>query len=78
MTFSVGWDANSKRSVSLVFSMILSRFGDESIEAGRNCRSSTIWSYSSVVRELARSARGYRARGPGFEFRSGHVMFPPL
>ena len=28
---------------------------------------------SSVVRVLARSARG-----PGFESRSGHVLFPPL
>ena len=31
-----------------------------------------MWLGSSVVRVLARSARG-----PGFEFRSGHVLFPP-
>ena len=33
----------------------------------------TMWLGSSVVRVLARSARG-----PGFESRSGRVLFPPL
>ena len=37
------------------------------------CRRSTVWLGSSVVRVLARYARG-----PGFESRSGHVLFPPL
>ena len=32
-----------------------------------------MWLGSSVVRVLARYARG-----PGFESRSGHVLFPPL
>ena len=53
--------------------MVPSRFGDESYLAGGNCHRSTVWPDSSVVRVLARSARG-----PGFESRSGHVLFPPL
>ena len=38
-----------------------------------DCHRSTVWLGSSVVRVLARSARG-----PWFESRSGHVLFPPL
>ena len=37
------------------------------------CHRSTVWLGSSVVRVLARSARG-----PGFESRSGHVSFTPV
>ena len=37
------------------------------------CHGSTVWLGSSVVRVLARYARG-----PGFESRSGHVLFPTL
>ena len=37
------------------------------------CQRSTVWLGSSVVRVLARYARG-----PGFESRSGHVLVPPL
>ena len=50
-----------------------SSLGDESIQAGGTCHRPTVWPYSSVVRVLARSARG-----PGFESRSGHVLIPPL
>ena len=38
-----------------------------------NCHKPTVWLGRSVVRVLARYARG-----PGFESRSGHVPFPPL
>ena len=37
------------------------------------CRRSTVWLGSSVVRVLARYARG-----PGFESWSGHVLFSSL
>ena len=37
------------------------------------CHRLTVWLDSSVSRVLAQYARG-----PGFEFRSGHVLFPPL
>ena len=37
------------------------------------CHRSTVWLGSSVVRVLTRYARG-----PGFESRSGRVLFPPL
>ena len=50
--------------------MVPSRFGDGSYLAGRNCHRSTVWPDSSVVRVLARSARG-----PGFESRSRAMCF---
>ena len=53
--------------------MVPSRFGNESNLAGENCHRSTVWPGSSVVRVLAPYARG-----PGFESRSAHVLFPPL
>ena len=37
------------------------------------CHRSPVWLGSSVVRVLEQCARG-----PGFESRSGHVLFPPL
>ena len=43
------------------------------LELGNLCHRSTAWLGSSVVRVLARYARG-----PAFEFRSGHVLFPPV
>ena len=57
----------------LAASQVPSRFGDESDLAGGNCHRSAVWLGSSVVRVLARCARG-----PGIESRSGHVLFPPL
>ena len=38
-----------------------------------HCHKSTVWLDSSMVRVHARYVRG-----PGFEFRTGHVLFPPL
>ena len=65
--------ASSEGTVSLVSSMVPSRFGDESTKAGGKCHSSTVLPDSSVVRVLARSVWG-----PWFESRSGHVLFSPL
>ena len=48
--------------------MVSSRIGDES-----KLSQVDLWLGSSVVRVLA-----WYARGPGFESRSGHVLFPPL
>ena len=65
--------ASSKRTVSSVPAWFRADSGTNLIKQGGNCRRSTVWLGSSVVRVLARSARG-----PGFESRSGHVLFPPL
>ena len=55
-------------------SMVRSRFGDESNNyAGGNSHRSAVWLGSSVVRVFVRFARC-----PGFESRSGHVLFPPM
>ena len=43
------------------------------ILAGGNCNRPNMWPDSSVVRRLARSARG-----PWFESRSGHVLSSPV
>ena len=67
------WDASSKWTVSLVSGMVPSRFGDESVNAGGNCHRPTVWPDRSVVTST-RTVCG----GPGFEFRSGHVLFPSL
>ena len=44
---------SSKGTVSLVYSMVTSRFGSKSISAGGNCHRPTEWPNSSVVRVLA-------------------------
>ena len=49
--------ASSKRTVSLISSMVPSIFGDESINAGENCQKPMMWSNCSVFRVLAPSAR---------------------
>ena len=47
--------------------------GDLIKQGGGDCHRSNVWPDSSAVRVLARSARG-----PGFESRSGRVLFLPL
>ena len=50
------------------------RFGDESIEARGTCCSRNMWPpNSSAFRVLA-----WSVRGPVFESKSAHVLFPPL
>ena len=70
--------ASSKGTVSSVPAWVRADSGTNLIKkgeivTGRPSHRSTVWLGSSVVRVLARYARG-----PGFESRSGRVPFPPL
>ena len=65
--------ASSKETDSSVPAWFRADSGTNLIKQGGNCHRSTAWLGSSVVRVLARYARG-----PGFESRSGRVLFPPL
>ena len=66
--------ASSKGTVSLVLAWFRADSGTNLIKQGEIVTArSTMWLGSSVVRVLA-----WFARGPGFESRSGLVLFPPL